>query len=310
MLATPLNSLLLQALAGGSKRQADLRRAAGSPAQTTLRAHLRSLSEIGALAKHRHSRFPGALELELTEAGRDLVGVVSVLEAWLARSPEGPLRLGTGAAKSATKALAEGWSTTILRALAAGPLSLTELDHIIGSLSYPSLERRLAAMRLTEQIEAQPGNGRGTPYAVTRWLRQGVAPLTAATRWERRHLPGRVPPVTRIDTETAFLLTAPLLRLPSDLSGSCRMAMEIANSADSQLAGVVIDVRHGRIASCETRLRGNPDAWASGSTDAWLASLIEADSDGLELGGDGRLARIFLDGLHRALFRLPPQRIA
>jgi DNA-binding HxlR family transcriptional regulator len=260
------------------------------------------LSEIGAIAKNRRNRFPGVLELELTEPGRDLLSVTDALERWLRFAPEGPLELGTDAAKAAVKALADGWSTTIVRALAAGPLSLTELDHIIGALSYPSLERRLGAMRLADQIEAQPGNGKGTPYAVTGWLRQGVAPLAAATRWERRHFSAQSPPLTQIDTEAAFLLAAPLLHLPDDLSGSCRMAMEIPNGREPHLAGVLMSVKEGRVVSCATRLRGNPDAWASGPTWAWLTALIEGDTDSLELGGDGFLARTFLDGLHEALF--------
>jgi DNA-binding HxlR family transcriptional regulator len=298
----PVNVLILQALTGGPKRQIDLRRAAGSPAQTTLRAHLSALEDVGVIVKHRRNRFPGVLEFELTDAGEDLLAVAAILERWLERAPEGPLTLGTSPAKCAVKALAEGWSTTILRALAASPLSLTELDHIIASLSYPSLERRIGAMRLADQVEARPSNGRGTPYAVTRWLRQGVGPLTSASRWERRHLSRRAPPIAPIDTEAAFLLAVPLLRLPSDLSGSCRMAMEIPNSRGRHLAGVVIEVREGKIDSCATRLRGEPNAWASGSIDAWLAALIEADSDRLELGGNGLLARTFLDSLHMALF--------
>ncbi len=302
LLALPLNCLLLKALADGPRRQTDLRRAVGSPAQSTLRTHLRELSDLGSIVRHRRNRFPGALEFELTEAGRDLLAVAGALEGWLERAPEGPLELGTGAAKSAIRALAEGWSATILRALAAGPLSLTELDHIIGSLSYPSLERRLGAMRLANQVKAQPGSGRGTPYAVTRWLRQGVAPLAAATRWERHHLSKEAPPITPIDTEATFLLTVPLLRLPGGLSGSCRMAVEIPNGRTRHLAGVLIEVREGQITSCATRLRGSPNSWASGPADAWLAALIEADSGGLELGGDGRLARTFLEGLHVALF--------
>lgn len=308
LLASPLNSLLLTALSEGPKRQSELRDAAGSPAQTTLRSHLKALSDIGAIVKHRRNLFPGNLELEMTAAGKSLLTVAGTVEHWLRQAPEGPLQLGTPAAKSAIKALADGWSTTILRALAARPLSLTELDHIIASLSYPSLERRLGAMRLADQVEALPTNDRGTPYAVTRWLRQGMAPLTAAARWERRNLEGEAPPITRIDTEAAFLLTVPLLELPEDLSGSCRMAVEIPNGSNPHLAGVMIEVSEGRIASCATRLHGTSNAWASGSPDAWLAALIDADRDGLELGGDGSLARTFLEGLHQALFGLTVRR--
>ncbi len=305
LLATPLNYLVLSALSEGPREQGQLRRDAGSPAQSTLRTQLKRLTEIGAIAKHRRNHFPGILEYELTSPGYDLLFVAGVLERWLENAPDGPLLVATNPAKAAIKALAEGWSTTILRAVAAGPLSLTELDRVIGSLSYPSLERRLSAMRLAGQIESRPSNGRGTPYAVTTWLREGVGPIAAAARWERRHVPHATAPITRIDAETVFLLTLPLLRISSDLSGTCRMAAEIPNGKARRLAGVMIEVEEGEIVSCATQLRGSPDAWALGSPSAWLAAMIEHDGDRLELGGDRRLARALLAGLHETLFKVP-----
>ncbi len=304
LLATPLNCLILRALAEEPKEQGELRRAAGSPAQSTLRAQLRKVAAIGAIAKHRRNRFPGILEYELTASGHDLLIVAAVLEQWLGGAPDGPLHLGSNSAKAAIKALADGWSTTMLRALAAGPLSLTELDRVIGSLSYPSLERRLSAMRLAGQLESSPGNGRGTPYAVTDWLREGMAPIAAAARWERRHLPEATAPIARIDAEAAFLLSMQLLRLPAELSGTCRMAVEIPNGKVRRLAGVMVEVEDGELTSCATQLRGSPDAWALGSPAAWLNAVIEHDSDRLELGGNYHLARSLLDGLHAALFEV------
>ncbi len=302
LLAAPITFLVLQALAEGPQPQADLRRIAGLPAQTTLRAQLKRLVEIGAILKHRRDRFPGVIEYELTPAGRELVLVSQAIEHWLAAAPEGPLTPGTNAAKAPIKALAEGWTTTIVRALAAGPRSLTELNQIIDSLNYPAIERRLAAMRLAGQIEARRGNGRGTPYAVTQWLRHGVAPLTAAARWERRNLPHETAPISRVDTEAAFLLAAPLMRLADDVTGSCRMAVEIANGRGHGLAGVLIEVGGGQLVSCTTRLDGHPDTWILGPPTAWLTAVIENDTDSLEIGGDGQLGRTLTSGLHRALF--------
>lgn len=225
LLAVPLNVPILRALAERPKQQLELRQETGSPAQTTLRAQLKRLNEIAAIEKHRRNRFPGVLEYELSAAGRDLLFVADTVERWLERASEGPLPLGGSAAKAAVKAFAGGWSTTMLRALAASPLSLTELDRVIPSLSYPSLsypslERRLAALRLAGQVEAQESNGRGTPYAVSAWTREGVGPLTAAARWERRHMPRNSSPIGRIDAEAVFLLAVPLLSLSEDVSGS------------------------------------------------------------------------------------------
>jgi DNA-binding HxlR family transcriptional regulator len=302
LLSSHRNCLILRALAEGPKRQIELRRAAGSPAQTTLRAHLRALEDAGAITKQRRNAFPGALEYELEKPGGDLLAVASVLERWLADAPGGSLAPSHDAAKAAVKALVGGWSTPILRALAARPVSLTELDKVVAELNYPSLERRLTAMRLAGLVEALPANGRGTPYAATDWTRQAVAPIAAAIHWERRNAPDRTPAIGHLEAETGLLLAIPLLQLPTDLSGECRMAVEIPNGAEPRLAGVTVDVRAGRIDGLTSRLGGKPNAWASGSAAAWLRTVIEADSDSLELGGDCALALALLEGLHRRLF--------
>lgn len=305
LLSTPLNVRILRSLADGPKQQAELQRQCGLPAQTTLRAQLKRLVEIGALEKHRRNRFPGVLEYELTTAGRELSFVAAVLLGWLERGADGPLALEDNAAKTAIKALAEGWSTTMLRALATGPLTLTELDRVIALHSYPSLERRLAALRLAGLVEARESNGRGTPYAVTERLRRGIAPLAAAARWERRHSAQLAAPIAPIDVEAAFLLTAPLLRLQEQLSGSCRMAAEVPNGRKPRLAGVVHEIRDGNLTGCSTKLSGNADAWALGSIGAWLDAIIDADTDRLELGGDCPLGRALLAALHETLFSVP-----
>lgn len=305
LLAAPLNAPILRALAEGRKPLTDMQREVGLPAQSTLRTQLKRLTEIGAVERHRAKHFPGRLEYELTGAGRDLLFVVDAVERWLDIAPNGPLSLDSNAAKSAVTALAEGWSTTMLRVLAAGARSLTELDKVISYLSYPSLERRLLAMRLTGQVEAHPGNGRGTPYGVTSWARRGVAPLAAAGRWERHHLSHITTPVGPIDTETVFLLALPLLDLPAELSGTCRMAVDIRNGDAQRLAGVTVDVQSGKIAACATHLRTDVNAWAVGSPAAWFDALIECNSDRLEIGGDCNLASTTLDALHEKLFVVP-----
>ena len=302
LLADPLNVAVLRSVSTGPKRQVELRRESGSPAQSTLRAHLKSLEGIGAIAKHRRNAFPGSVEYELEKPGEELLLVAATLERWLATAPEGPLALREDAAKAAIRALADGWSSAMLRVLAAGPFPLTELDRLIGAFNYPSLERRLAALRMAGQVKAQASNGRGTPYAVTPWLREGIGPLAAAALWERRHMPRSTQPIGRTDAEALFLLAAPLLKLPEDVSGSCRMAVELSGGNGRRLAGAMVVVENGRIEACTARLQGTPDAWALGSATGWLEAMVDADMDSIEPGGYGRLARALLDALHGALF--------
>jgi DNA-binding HxlR family transcriptional regulator len=303
LLSMPINVFVLQALAEESKALMDLRRDAGSPPATTMRGHLRTLTETGVITRRRQNEFSGTLNFELTSIGRELLGVAAVLQAWLTEAPEQPLALGTTAAKGTIKALVEGWGTSMLRALAARPLTLTELDRLIAGLNYPSLERRLGAMRLAGQIKACPSPERGTPYTVTPWLRRAIAPIAAAARWERVNVPAHTAPIAKIDVEAAFLLGIPLIdRLEPDLSGACRLAVEVQGGNGDGLAGVLVSVDQGRIVSCATKHQGHADAWASGTASAWLQAVIDHDTDRLEIGGDCYLAQALIDGLHGALF--------
>ncbi len=218
LLAVPLNSRLLRSLSTGPKRQVELRRESALPALSTLRSHLCTLEGIGVVVKRRRNAFPGSLEYELGEAGKELTFVMKILERWLRRAPGEPLELGSSEAKATVKALVEGWSSTIVRALAAGPRSLTELDRLISAYNYPSLERRLGAMRMAGLVAPTDRSNNGTPYVITDWLRSGVGPLVAASRWERRNQPADTARIGRIDAEAALMLAVPLLRLPESIS--------------------------------------------------------------------------------------------
>ena len=298
LLAAPLNVHLLQALEDGPLPLIDLRRAVGSPPQSTMRVYSRTLVEIGTLERQRQAAFPGTVEYASTESGRALLGIGAILERWLQEAPSGPISLGTTASKSATKALVEGWSTNIIRALAAKPLSLTDLNRLIPRISYPSLERRLGALRLADLVEPYPGEGRGTPYRATPWLRRAIVPLAAGAWWERRYL-AEPPQVGRLDVEAAFLLAIPLIDLPSDLNGKCRLAVEIQGGSSPVFAGVLICVEEGKVISCSSRLEGEAEGWASGTAASWMRRMNGQDAD-LEIGGDADLVREIVEAIRKS----------
>ncbi|MFL5872488.1 MAG: winged helix-turn-helix transcriptional regulator [Solirubrobacterales bacterium] len=304
LLSAPLNVHILKALEEEERGLTDLTRAVGLPPASTMRSYLRSLVETGVLVRQREGGFPGGVSFALTPAGRGLLEVGKVLEQWLREAPELPISLGSTASKSATKALIDGWSANIVRALASRPMPLTKLDRLIPQVSYPTLERRLTAMRLVGLVEARrQGSGRGTPYSVTPWLRRAVATLVAAAAWESRYFAEA--PVERLDVEASFLLAIPLLELPPGLTGTCRLTIAMKVGADPDHAGVTVAMEESRIASCVTRLDGEVDAWIAGSPTDWFCCMNGFEDSRIDFGGDVCVGRGMMASLRELLMPLP-----
>jgi DNA-binding HxlR family transcriptional regulator len=307
LIAGPLSVPILRAHLDGPLRLPDLRERIGGAAQTTLRGQVGNLRAIGALERHVRSGMPYTVENELTDVGRGVLAVAAIIEAWLARAPQGPIALGSEPAKGAIRSLVGAWGSTMLRALAAQPLALTELSSAIPELSYPALERRLSAMRAARQVELRPDGGRGAkPYAVAEWTRQAVGPLVAAGRCECEHLAEATEPLTRTDIEAAFLLAVPLVDLTVNHSGSCLLAVDTGSGNEGEsrdrLAGVYVEIEAGAVASCVSRLEQEPPTWALGTVSSWVEAILERRLGRLRMGGaDPKLATALIEGINASL---------
>ncbi|HEY6730651.1 MAG TPA: winged helix-turn-helix transcriptional regulator [Solirubrobacterales bacterium] len=303
---SPLSASIIRALAEGPMRLAELHERTGWPAESTLRARIADLQELEAIEKRDLPGMPRKVVICLTPMGDELRQVADLLERWLSRAPQTPIELGTTPAKGAIKALAGGWGSTILRVLAAQPLSLTELDIAIPDQSYPVLERRLSIMRATGQVAVLPAEGRNKPYVVTEWVRQAVAPLVWAGRCERRYMNEVASPVTHVEVEAAFLLAMPQIRLPASADGACVLGVGTqpreGDEEGRSIAGVEVLIDRGKLISCTPELTTNPPTWAIGTVDSWLHAVTEGESNGLHLGGrNPKLAQSLIEGLADAL---------
>jgi DNA-binding HxlR family transcriptional regulator len=303
MLAVPLNVHVLRTLeeSEGPTPLTDLRRAIGHPPVTTMRSYLRRLVELGLVKRHREDDFPGSVSYLITSRGERLLAVGEVLQIWLRSALEGEIELGSTASKSAIKALVDGWSTGLIRALAARPLGLTELNRVIPQVSYPTLERRLTAMRQVGLIEPDPqSNGRVTRCQVTPWLREAVAPLTAAVGWEATSIPDQTPAPGKLDAEAALLLAVPLLDFPAELEGTCRLAVEFRRGSDLEFAGATATITGGKVCSCVSRIEGHPDAWISGPILDWFR-WVRGGEHRIEVGGEIEIVQAIERGFRNAL---------
>jgi len=305
LLAGPLCAPILRAHLDGPLRLPDLREHLGGAAQTTLRGQVGNLRDIGALERHVRSGMPYTVENELTDIGRAIVDVADTVEAWLSLAPQGPIAFGSEPAKGAIRALVAGWDSTVLRALAARPLSLTELDSVISDVSYPALERRLSAMRAARQVAfSVDGAATSKPYEVTEWTRRAARPLAAAGRCECEYLAEVTEPLAGNDVETTFLLALPLAELPESASGSCLLAVgaEDGEVGAARLAGVTVEVDRGEVVSCVPERESESTTWAKGSVGSWIAAILDGRVDALELGGDdAEFARALVEGVRVSL---------
>jgi DNA-binding HxlR family transcriptional regulator len=306
LFSAPLNGLVLRALADGPCRRGELHELVGWPAPSTLRDNLDCLTKIGAVGSSSCADRANAVDHALTPLGDELLVVADAIDTWLGHAPGGPLGLGNGAAKAAVGALAGGWDTAMVRALAAGPITLAELDGLIADVSYPTLWRRLAAMRVTGQVERRSVEGLAHAYGVTDWLREAVLPLALAARCEHRHLRAVAAPITWVEVESAFLLTLPLVALPEQFNGPCTLAVDtgepLNGGSRSRVAGVRVEVREGRVVSCSTRLLDGPATWALGSAEGWLDAVADDAVANVSCGGaEPELAFALIESIRQAL---------
>jgi DNA-binding HxlR family transcriptional regulator len=307
LFANPLTARILDAHTEGPLRLTVLHDQINWAPPTTMRAAVNNLCSVGALEKAARGDGRPAGTTTLTAAGEEVIEVGHTVDRWLSLCPTGPIAPNTEEAKSAIKALAGGWNTMLMRALAHRPFTLTSLAKLISDVSYPSLERRLVSMRAAGQIEAVEADDRGTPYMVTEWTRRAVAPLAVAGRCERRHMPEMTAPITDLEVEASFMLTLPLAPLPKTANGALMLAVQTEGDESQKqgrnLVGVTVEVEHGEIVSSAPRINQNPPTWALGTAGDWLDVVIDGNFTELRFGGARpQLAADMVRGLHFALF--------
>lgn len=297
LLARPLHALTLRALGKQPMSLGELLKELGGPSQSTLRGRLGELIEIGAVAK-QGGGMPYSVQNELTAVGRDLLQVANALASWLGRAPFEPIPLGSIAAKGALKALAEGWKSRMLSAFAASPLSLTQVNSLIPSISYPALERRLTALRATGLVEAA-SNGQRVPYSVSSWGREAAGPIAAAAHFEHLHMAERSPTIG--DVEGLLLLAIPVAKLTAKADGRCLLIVEEPGD-ETRRGEVSIAVDRGRIVECAARVESPPSNRAVTDVRGWLRAVVLRDPSPLRVAGERTLADHLVRGVHDAVF--------
>jgi len=240
----------------------------------------------------------------VSSSGREALFVAFVVERWLQSAPHGPVPFDGPEAEGTVAALAEGWSATVVHMLAREPMTLAELDAAIEGLGRRAVGRHLEAMQRAGQIEALAESDEAI-YALTDWARAGIAPLIASARLERRNPMEGMAPIDALDVDAGFRLSLPLLTLPRELSGVCRLGLNLDEDERSAMTGVTARIEEGRVVSCHDGLDIEANAWAAATAADWLDTVIEPDAKRVRTGGDRWLSGALLDSLHKTLFGVP-----
>ncbi len=223
------------------------------------------------------------------------------LERWLAECPEGPLAPSHEASPVLT-ALVDGWDSTAIHALAAGPVTVGDVAEAIGA---PRLEPAAAALREmqdTDLVELLPEPGEDPRFVPTEWLRRSIGPLGATALLEIEERPEGARPIDRFDVEAAFRLTLPLIGgLDPELSHQCRLIVTMPDRRAGQ-SGVLALIEQGEITSVSSDLTINSPTFASGPPLAWIETLIDPSKPQLSTGGNLEALAGIVEGLHELLF--------
>jgi DNA-binding HxlR family transcriptional regulator len=303
LLADPASVSILRQLVSGPLENSDLFDRVEHVSRSTYFDRMRDLEALSLISRNRQADVPPVAECRLTDSGVRLLPVADLLEAWLAGSPQGPLRLAHAYATTVIKTLAVAGGSTLLRCLAERPHSLHELAELVHGLSYRKLERTARNLVKTGLAERVAVRGRLSHYKVTPWARRAAGPLAAAIRWERYEIPEQSALVTSVETEGGLLLALPLIEVSADSSGACALLVDADAPAAESLGGALVRLIDGRpiswaAATGPRQLKA--DAWARGTAIAWLDAVSDTSSSSLQLSGDTALAEKVVGGLRKA----------
>lgn len=236
---------------------------------------------------------------QISKPGREAMAVSGVVERWLRQAPAGPIAIASNSAQEAIIAFLDGWESTLLWALADGPVSHAELAGAVEGLSKREIKQHVRKLRGARLVR-----GGREALEITEWARLGMAPLLAAVHCERRRMSDRAP-LTQIELETALRLAIPLVRIDSAHTGSCLLAVEPATSKRRKVpgpAGVRVEIEDGAVVSCAAAELEDLPAWAAGTIDAWLQAVRHGRLDRLRFGGqEPNRASALVEGMHSVL---------
>jgi DNA-binding HxlR family transcriptional regulator len=316
---------VLEGLAGGPMRPAELERALPRAGHSVVFRRLRRLLDDD-LAIREHQRgvpprrgsaaIPQRAYYSLTDAGCALLEVSADADRWERRwcsrrergDPGGIVAIGLSADRR---------TRAVLLALADGPLAAAELQARLPGLSGSTLGRRLSRLMLGGMLERTAG-ARARRYSLTARARELAIVAMLAGRWEWRWLrPQRSAPAR--DLGELLRMIAPLARVSVATAGVCRVHLDMGadaqdnaqadaqENAQDDAQDVYLAVRAGGVLAVAQPPTSPANALGHATPATWCDALL-APPGRIEVAGDGGLMAAVIGALGAALRpTLPPE---
>lgn len=186
------------------------------------------------------------------------------------------------------------WILLIARELAFGPLRLSELQRAFPGMSTGALEQRLNRMT-TEGLVTRRRYAEVPPrveFELTSSGRELLAVLAPMVRWALRWAWTPPQPDEWVDVTAMFRLAGCVVDPPSDVEAEVELIVEDENEVALDLYTLRL---HGGIADVAHKPAARADAVIKATSHAWASALgPEHMLEGLHIGGDDRLAELFL----------------
>jgi DNA-binding HxlR family transcriptional regulator len=186
------------------------------------------------------------------------------------------------------------WVLLIARELAFGALRLSELQRAFPGMSTGALEQRLNRMT-TEGLITRHRYAEVPPrveFELTEAGRELLAVLAPMVRWALRWAWTEPQPDEWVDVTAMFRLAGCVVDPPAELDAEMELIVEDDHEVAVDL--YTLRVRDG-VANVAHKPAMRADAVIKATSHAWAGAFgPEHSLDGLRIGGDTRLAEMFL----------------
>lgn len=269
-----------------------------------VRAHMSALSAEGLALRVRSdslSRRPG---WQLTESGHallELQDLITHCELRLRRGTDG-MRL-----QPLPRALRHGHVRAVVRALAAGSLTLAELERALEWIPRSTLGHDLRRLRESGLAQTQ-GAGAHRRHELRRQARGPLAVIAISTvRYRLRFWPHR--PAWGVEDLFALItMLAPIVRVAPGVHGVCLMRV-LADADDRTTDDCTlrrwpdphVSVLRGRMTPLSQPSPRPPRAILRAGGFGWCEALLGGEREAIEIEGDERLAGALLAGIVAAM---------